>query len=169
MACRYHSVRYGGQGRHRCIVFSSSAKSSRDDSFNRTQRLRRPELLPSAPPAPPPPPPPPPPIDVGGEVRPENALKGSSSILSTRRGIIGMMVGGTVLWYAALNAGGPIVAVDKRHGVALLKTKGGNIVAATQDEAGRLFLFDKAGTIFYDTGDTRGGMYIVDVGGETDN
>lgn len=132
--------------------------------MNRMQKLRQRPMLPRAPP--PPPPPPPPPIDVGDETRPENSLQGS---FSSRRGILGMMIGGTVLWYAALNAGGPIVAVDKQHGVALLKTKGGNVVVATQDEAGRLFLFDKAGNIYYDTEDPRVGMYIVDVAGEMYN
>ncbi len=73
------------------------------------------------------------------------------------------------LWYALINTSNPIVAVNKRNGVALLKTKGGNVVAAAQDERGRLFLFDKAGNIYYDTEDARVGMYIVDRAGETYN
>lgn len=118
--------------------------------------------LPRAPPPnmPPPPPPPPPPIDMA----PENAMQNIP-----RRNILAIMVGGTALWYTALRAGAPIVAVDKRNGVALLKTKGGNVVAAAQDEAGRLFIFDKAGNIYYDTEDPSIGLYIVDVRGDTFN
>jgi hypothetical protein len=60
-------------------------------------------------------------------------------------------------------------AVDRRRGVALLKTRRGNVVAATQDEAGRLFMFDKAGNVYYDTEDPRVGLYIVDAQGEMYN
>jgi hypothetical protein len=79
------------------------------------------------------------------------------------------MLGGTATWYAALKAGVPLAGVDRRRGVALLKTKRGNVVAAAQDEAGRLFLFDKAGNVYYDTEDPRVGMYIVDTSGEMFN
>ena len=124
---------------------------------------------PNLPRAPPPPPPPPPVIDINLDdtVRPNNAL--SSSPFASRRGILAAMVVGTGLWYGLLNASNPIMAVNKRNGVALLKTKGGNVVAAAQDERGRLFLFDKAGNIYYDTEDPRVGMYIVDRAGETYN
>lgn len=79
------------------------------------------------------------------------------------------MVGGTAAWYGLLKAGVPLAAVDRTRGVALLKTKRGNIVAATQDESGRVFLFDKAGNIYYDTEDPRLGVYIVDTNGEMYN
>ena len=79
------------------------------------------------------------------------------------------MLGGTAGWYALIKGGVPLTAVDRNRGVALLKTKKGNIVAATQDEAGRVFLFDKAGNIYYDTEDPRLGVYIVDTNGEMYN
>ena len=79
------------------------------------------------------------------------------------------MLGGTAAWYAYIKTGVPFAGVDRNRGVALLKTKQGNVVAATQDEAGRIFLFDKAGNIYYDTEDPRVGMYIVDTRGEMYN
>ena len=127
--------------------------------------FRRPNL----PRAPPPPPPPPPIIDIDLDdaARPSNSL--STSSFASRRGILASIILGTGIWYGLLNTSNPIIAVNKRNGVALLKTKGGNVVAAAQDERGRLFLFDKAGNIYYDTEDARVGMYIVTRDGETYN
>jgi hypothetical protein len=41
------------------------------------------------------------------------------------------MLGGTAAWWLALRGGFPLAAVDRERNVALLKTKGGNLVAAT--------------------------------------
>ena len=71
------------------------------------------------------------------------------------------MLGGTALWWFGLRQGVPLVGVDRKRNIALLRTKGGNLVAATQDEEGRVFLFDKAGNLYYDTEDPKLGMYIV--------
>lgn len=60
-------------------------------------------------------------------------------------------------------------AIDRRRGVALLRTKGGNLVGAAEDESGRLFLFDKAGNLYYDTEDPALGIYIVDTSGNMYN
>lgn len=79
------------------------------------------------------------------------------------------MIGGTVAWYGALRAGMPLAGIDRGRNLALLRTKGGNVVAATQDESGRLFLFDRMGNIYYDTEDPALGMYIVDTEGEVYN
>jgi hypothetical protein len=79
------------------------------------------------------------------------------------------MFAGTAAWYGFIKAGVPLSAVDRQRGIALLKTKKGNILAATQDTSGRIFMFDKAGNIYYDTEDPRVGMYIVDKGGEMYN
>lgn len=79
------------------------------------------------------------------------------------------MVGGSAAWYGLLKAGVPLTGVDRQRGVALLRTRRGNVVAATQDAAGRVFMFDKAGNIYYDTGDQRVGLYIVDTAGEMFN
>jgi hypothetical protein len=54
----------------------------------------------------------------------------------------------------------PQVGYDARTGVALLRTAGGNLVAATRDEAGNIFMYDKNGNIYYDTGAEQG-IYIV--------
>jgi hypothetical protein len=156
------------------IVCGTSSSSDRS-SYNRknqqssgngiggsTQRASSLQKMP-LPRAPPPPPPPPPIIDVGPV--PENDMRGAVS----RRGLVGIMLGGTALWYAGLRLGSPIVAVDKARGLALLKTRGGNVVVAAQDDAGRVFIFDKAGNIYYDTEDARTGLYIVDVSGEMYN
>ncbi|PSC72567.1 hypothetical protein C2E20_4174 [Micractinium conductrix] len=118
--------------------------------------------VPPAPPArvPPPPPPPPPPA-------PEPIVENDLNI--SRRALFGIMVGGTALWYAALRGGYPLTTVDKQKNVALLKTKGGNLVAATQDSAGRIFMFDAAGNLYYDTEDPRTGMYVVDTAGDMFN
>lgn len=60
----------------------------------------------------------------------ENELAGSWS----RRGLLGVMLGGTVAYGLAVRtvAGPPLAAVDKQRNIALLKTAGGNTVAATQ-------------------------------------
>lgn len=79
------------------------------------------------------------------------------------------MIGGTVGWYAALRANVPMVGMDRERNIALLRTKQGNIVAATQDAKGRIFLFDKAGNIYYDTDDAALGLYIVDPQGDMFN
>ena len=50
----------------------------------------------------------------------------------SRRTLFGIMAGGTALWWVALRGSFPLAAVDKQKNVALLKTKGGNLVAATQ-------------------------------------
>lgn len=122
-------------------------------------------MTPSAPPVgipPPPPPPPPPPMgtyEAGSELK----------IDISRRGLLGIMIGGTLAWYGALKVGSPIASVDRGKGVALLRTKGGNIVGAAQDDMGRLFLFDGAGNLYYDTGDPSLGIYIVDTSGNMYN
>lgn len=79
------------------------------------------------------------------------------------------MIGGTAAWYAALKGGVPLAGVDRRRNIALLRTKKGNIVVATQDEEGRIFLFDKAGNIYYDTENPQIGVYIVDTAGDMFN
>lgn len=48
-----------------------------------------------------------------------------------------------------------------KNGATYLKTKGGNTVGASMDEAGRVFFYDRAGNLYYDTGDKRLGFYIV--------
>ena len=50
----------------------------------------------------------------------------------SRRGIFGIMLGGTAAYWFAVRGGMPLAAVDRGRNVALLKTKGGNLVAATQ-------------------------------------
>lgn len=50
----------------------------------------------------------------------------------SRRAIFLTVMGGSAAWWAALNLGLPISAVDPEKNIALLKTKGGNTVAATQ-------------------------------------
>jgi hypothetical protein len=50
----------------------------------------------------------------------------------SRRTLFGIMAGGSALWWVALRGSFPLAAVDKQKNVALLKTKGGNLVAATQ-------------------------------------
>lgn len=87
----------------------------------------------------------------------------------SRRSLFGIMAGGTALWWLALRGSFPLAAVDKDKNVAILKTRGGNLVAATQDSAGRVFMFDRAGNLYYDTEDPRTGMYIVDVQGNVYN
>lgn len=87
----------------------------------------------------------------------------------SRRGIFGIMLGGTAAYWFAVRGGMPLAAVDRGRNVALLKTKGGNLVAATQDDAGRVFMFDRAGNIYYDTEDPRLGVYVVDAQGEMIN
>lgn len=79
------------------------------------------------------------------------------------------MAGGTALLYAVVRGGYPLTAVDKEKNVALLKTKGGNMVAATQDPSGRVFMFDRAGNLYYDTEDPRTGLLVVDTRGEMTN
>jgi hypothetical protein len=79
------------------------------------------------------------------------------------------MLAGTAAWYGLIKTGVPLSAVDRQRGIALLKTKKGNVLAATQDPNGRIFMFDKAGNIYYDTEDPRVGMYIVDKSGEMYN
>ena len=51
----------------------------------------------------------------------------------SRRGVLGFMLGGTVAYglFVRTVAGPPLAAVDRRNNVALLKTAGGNVVAAT--------------------------------------
>lgn len=141
-------------------IFSNGSRCEYRRGPERAKQAR--ETLPSAPPAriPPPPPPPPPAADAV----PENGMKGTS-----RRGLLAIMAGGTALWYGLLNSGTPVVGVDRKRGLALLRTKGGNVVAAAQDEDGRVFIFDKAGNIYYDTEDAATGMYIVDRVGDTFN
>lgn len=115
--------------------------------------------VPAAPPlrVPPPPPPPPPP---GSEM---NLKMGIS-----KRMVLGLMFGGGLVWSLALRAGMPQVGYDARTGVALLRTAGGNLVAATRDEAGNIFMYDKNGNIYYDTGAEQG-IYIVDSSGDMFN
>jgi hypothetical protein len=114
--------------------------------------------LPIAPPARAPPPPPPPPPD--SEEEPRNELD-----TVDRRGLLAMLGLGTAFYWAILQRNVPIVAVDRKKNVALLRTKAGNIVGATLDKSGRIFMFDKVGNIYYDTGDSRMGIYIVDIDG----
>lgn len=119
--------------------------------------MQQQQYLPAAPPPrmPPPPPPPPPPVDSGINI--------------SRRGLAGILIGGSLVWYALLNGGVPMAGVDRKRNIVMLRTKGGNVVAATQDSAGRTFLFDKAGNIYYDTEDPKLGIYIVDTAGEMYN
>lgn len=82
------------------------------------------------------------------------------------------MLGGSLAWYAAISGfatNAPIAGVDRQRNIAVLRTKGGNLVAATTDDQGRVFMFDKAGNIYYDTEDPRTGMYIVDRRGDMYN
>ena len=79
----------------------------------------------------------------------------------SKRGLFALLAGGSLAWCLALRGGMPLTAVDRRKNVALLKTAGGNLVGATQDEAGRLFMFDQRGNLYYDTEDPRLGMYMV--------
>jgi hypothetical protein len=57
----------------------------------------------------------------------ENELSGIS-----RRSLFAFMAGGVSLYWLALRGGFPLAAVDRKRNVALLKTKGGNLVAATE-------------------------------------
>ncbi|PRW56651.1 expressed protein isoform A [Chlorella sorokiniana] len=118
--------------------------------------------VPAAPPArvPPPPPPPPPP-------EPEPIVENELNM--SRRGLFLTVFGGTAAYWFALNGGSPVSTVDPRKNVALLKTKGGNTIAATQDAQGRVFMWDRAGNIYYDTEDPRTGVYIVDTAGDMTN
>ena len=84
--------------------------------------------VPSAPPVPPPPPPPPPPPSA------EPVLENEIQI--SRRDLALLMFGGTAAYWFAVRGGLPLAAVDKERNIALVKTRGGNLVAATQ--VGRL-------------------------------
>lgn len=55
-----------------------------------------------------------------------------NNLRMSRRGVFGVMLGGSAAWWFALNGGVPIAAVDEERNVVLLKTKGGATVAATQ-------------------------------------
>ncbi len=57
----------------------------------------------------------------------------------SRRGLFLTVIGGTAAYWFALNGGVPISKVDSNKNVVLLRTKGGNTVAATQasNEAGQ--------------------------------
>ncbi len=57
----------------------------------------------------------------------ENELSGIS-----RRSLFAFMAGGVSLYWLALRGSLPLAAVDRERNVALLKTKGGNLVAATE-------------------------------------
>ena len=50
----------------------------------------------------------------------------------SRRGLAGILLGGSLLWYAALSSRVPLAAVDRQRGIAFVKTRGGNLVAATE-------------------------------------
>lgn len=50
----------------------------------------------------------------------------------SRRGLFLTVFGGTAGYWFALNGGLPVSTVDPKKNVALLKTKGGNTIAATQ-------------------------------------
>ena len=63
---------------------------------------------------------------------PRPSLPQENELRMSRRTLFGIMAGGSALWWVALRGSFPLAAVDKQKNVALLKTKGGNLVAATQ-------------------------------------
>lgn len=130
-------------------------------SGDRVDRIRKTDL-PNAPPAQAPPRPPPPPPPPEGE--------GSSMNQGVdRRTLIGAFFGATALRWAFIKYNVPVASSDTTRNVTVLKTQGGNLVAATADSSGRLFLFDRLGNIYYDTGDSRLGFFIVDTSGDMFN
>ncbi|GAB4824148.1 hypothetical protein N2152v2_011194 [Parachlorella kessleri] len=127
--------------------------------LDRDTNLRR--NLPMAPPTRVPPPPPPPPSQVA-----------KNDLNISRRGLAAIMLGGSAVYYFALNGvlgRPPVERVDRQRNVALLRTAKGNVVAATTDAQGRMFMFDRKGNIYYDTEDPRLGLYIVDTQGNMYN
>lgn len=117
---------------------------------------RQPQSI-SAPPVrvPPPPPPPPPPQD--------NETTGPS-----RRTLFGILLGGSLLSYAARKSTEPQFYKDE-YGIRYLKTDKGNPVAVTADKRGNIMMVDQAGNLYYDAGSPQLGIYMVSMKGDLYN
>lgn len=96
-----------------------------------------------------PPPPPPPPQATG----------------PSRRTLLGIVLGGSLLSYAARKSTEPKFYKDE-YGIRYLKTDKGSPVAVTADRRGNIMMVDRAGNLYYDAGSPQLGVYMVTMQGE---
>lgn len=82
--------------------------------------------------------------------------------------MLGIVLGGSLLSYAARKSQEPQFYKDK-YGVRYLKTDKGSPVAVAADKRGNIIMLDRAGNQYYDAGSPQLGVYMVTMKGELYN